>query len=192
MGRGSSGARSDGGATVNALTSSIDAQNLTKDQIDRINMQRYDVFSGALRYAKENSQVEEPKLTETQRKLYFKMRYDDDYTGLDNASKKTLESVRKQAEYDYDKAQRKLAKGDYDVRDDYVRRSRDGVKIKAGTFVEDYTRRQKAAKIINETTDALERKDVKAGRRSITSDAYERAKKKRQRDLDNWFFGKRR
>lgn len=178
------GGGGDGAKT--SATSAIDASKLTTEQIDRINLQRSDIFQGAVRYARETAPVEEPRLTKMQQKLWGEVS-DGDYSGLDKATPATLKVVLQQAEHQYDSAQRQLAKGNYDVRDDYTT-NMFGQRRQTGTFTRLYQARQDSGRQVNEIQAALDRKTKP--KREITSGTYKRAMKRTTRNVEN-FLGKR-
>lgn len=186
MGRGTSKAGNSGSTKKVSATESIDASKLTTEQINRINLQRSDIFQSAVRYARETAPVEEPRLTKTQQKLWGEVS-DGDYSGLDEATPATLKVVLQQAEHEYDSVQRQLAKGNYDVRDDYTT-NMFGQRRQTGTFTRLYQARQDSGRQVNEIQAALDRKTEP--KREITSGTYKRAMKRTTRDVEN-FMGKR-
>ena len=174
----------------NVLSDYIDSEQLTKKQIDTINLQRSDVFRSASQFMKETKKPQEVELTNTQSTLYYKAK-DGDFSGFSSASAKTLEAVKKKAELDYYKANAIIFKSDYDVRNDYIRRP--GKKPREAStydsFVEGYKNRKITARIINEASEALVKKgkDPYKFGREITSSTYKRIQSRNKKDIDNRF-----
>ena len=185
MGRGSSKAGGDKSLKV-AATEAVDATKLTATQIDRINLQRSDIFQGAVRYSRETAPIEEPRLTKTQQKLWGEVS-DGDYSSLEKATPQTLRVVLQQAEHEYDNAQRQLARGHYDIREDYTT-NMFGQRRQTGTFTRWYQLRQNSARQVNEIQAALDRKTKP--KREITSGTYKRAMKRTTKNVEN-FMGKK-
>ena len=170
-----------------SFAENIDTNSLTQNQIDIINIQRADVFRGASLYSKETEPISEPKLTLTQRKIFDSVWENGDFSILGGKSLGTQQAIYKAAEYKYDKAQRNIAKGDYDVKSDYWT-NRSGKRVIAGTFAENYANRQKAAKIINTLIDY---KGVVKQERQITSSTYKRAESRAAKNANGWLTGKK-
>jgi len=145
-------------------SSGMSGSSMGKISSDSSN-QRYDTWTNAREYARNNKVITEPNLTKPQRDMYIDMQ-DGNYSKLNSASVKTLTAVKEKAEYEYDQAQRYIAKGDYGADSDFVR---DG-KFKAGV-----NQRKTAARIRNEVTEELEKRGKRTGSREITSGTYQRA-----------------
>lgn len=170
-----------------SFAENIDTNSLTQNQIDIINIQRADVFRGASLYSKETEPISEPELTLTQRKIFDSVWENGDFSILSGKSLGTQQAIYKAAEYKYDKAQRKIAKGDYDVKSDYWT-NRNGKRVIAGTFAENYANRQKAAKIINTLIDY---KGVVKQERQIITSTYKRAESRAAKNANGWLTGKK-
>lgn len=152
-----------------------------KENASKNNDKRYDIWVGARKYSKETKPISEPVLTTTQLSIYNSAFYDGDYS-FESRSVKTLKAVKSQAEYDYDRAQREIAKNDYGSSGDYVR---------DGKFDGAVERRKKASRIINEVNDVFDKRNISQNKREITSDTYIRAVRRNTKQVDAMFKGRK-
>lgn len=138
---------------------------------------RYDIWQNAREYARETAEIKQPTLTATQRRLFTDMN-NGDFSGVDSASVKTLTAVKARAEYEYDKAQRFIAKGDYGSDSDFVR---------DGHFDSASKSRQQSVRIRNAIDESLEKKGVSGSPREITSGTYKRERSRNTRQVNAMF-----
>lgn len=141
---------------------------------------RYDQWQNARQYAREMKPLSEPSLTATQRRLYYDA-VGGDYSSLEKASTKTLTAIKSKSEYEYDKAQRLIAKGDYVSSSDFVQ---------DGKFDAAISIRKTNAKITNIVINTLENKGSRVGEREITSSTYKSATKRRNKQIYKLVGGK--
>lgn len=165
MAKGNRGGKRAGGKRVSVTEAMIyqytDAENLTQAQIHAINLKRRDVFLEAFEYSKNTAVASKPTLSNTETNLYDELWYENNYDALKNRKASTLNKVRERAQYEYDRSQRLLAKGNYDVRDDYVTSRGDGKRYVRGEidhFPEAYKRSQRSERIIKELDNVLKNK----------------------------------
>lgn len=183
-----SGGKSNSGA---AYTEAQDAQKLSQERIDRIDLSRYDIWQGAREYSRQTKEAQDVELTKTQRKAWYEAK-DGNFSGLDKYSVGTLAQLVKKSNYELDRAERSLAKGGYSVKDDFITTPY-GKRVEARlNFPQKLKQRQEASRINNEIISAWEKKSGKDIRgRVIESSSSKNAEARNRRQVELMFKGRK-
>lgn len=194
-GAGGKAAKGGGGAKNRQkliYTDAHDSEKLSQEQRDRINLARYDMWQNARQYERETKPAYDVTLTKTQQDAWRKIKYDDDDSGLDKYSEKTLSALVKKSAYEADRAERAVANTNYRVEDDYLTTPAGTRVQRPNNFPDVLRQRQKTARDNNKVIAAWEKKTGKDIRgRVIESAASRRAEANNRRQAEQLFKGRK-